>query len=598
MVRNPNSPSITRKVLDGLCAIMIMAVPIAAKARDTLTVEESRLLVDSDRALERLQNIDLNKLDDDALKRYGEVMASAKGLTLKSVGPVADQFAVDKSAISIIMGPYGSAKTTTAFKKIIMSALWQPTGRDGVKRVRWVIIRDTYGHLTNNVLADWFMWFPRTDANFSFSTMTHKLHLDLPVAGKIVKLYIEVIFAAIGNQNAEEFAKGFSVTGAWLNEIDTLHQDVFKYIFPRCGRYRPAGTARGGWSGLIGDMNAPDQDSWTYDFCVNKNYGIEPAALAALQVEYGKNFEIKFHVQPGAREANAENLPNLPIGYYARLEMTMTEQEKSRFIDNKFGAVSNGNPVYTGYRDKRHCLVGMKADPSKEIHFGVDGGATPATVFGQKADNGQIRAVDECVIFQPDAKKGLQKVGAKEYGQFLGDYWNENYSGFRLGVGWGDPSAWFGDSEANAEDRAWIYKFVAGFNERAIGVKLKMKPAPVKRNLIGPRLEAVRDVLKDDIDGEPKFVISDKCKVFRGGFNSGYVTVRVQYSTGGGRWKSEPVKNDYSHVHDGGQYLVLGLTKFDGWQDAEEGENIRARNARKGRGKKKYGNNYFSPTAA
>jgi hypothetical protein len=137
-----------------------------------------------------------------------------------------------------------------------------------------------------------------------------------------------------------------------------------------------------------------------------------------------------------------------------------------------------------------------------------------------------------------------------------------------------------------------------GFNETAIGAHLKMKPAPIKRNLIGPRLEAVRDVLKGANDNQPAYVISSRCKVLREGFNRGYVTVRVAYSTGGGRWKDEPLKNDFSHVHDANQYLVLGLSKFDGWEDAvDRGARAKARP----HARVNYGGGYFahrSPRAA
>ncbi|WP_168846775.1 hypothetical protein [Sphingomonas sp. S2M10] len=340
---------------------------------------------------------------------------------------------------------------------------------------------------------------------------------------------------------------------------------------------------------MIGDMNAPAEDNWTYDFLVNKNIGLTPEQMRGYQREYGENFRVNFHVQPGGLDAGAENLANLPKGYYDRIQIGMSEPDKRRFIHNKFGAVRDGNPVYTQYSDQRHCIAGLKADPRAAIHFAVDGGNTPAAVFGQKVD-GQVRVVDELVIFETNTKATLKKLGAKEFGKELGTYWNEHYAAtFQLGdKHWGDPSAWFGDSDDNAEDRAWIHKFVAGFKE-VTGITLKMKPAPVKRNLIGPRLDAVRDLLSGANDNQPAYVISDACKRLREGFNRGYVIVRVSYSTGGGRWKDDPLKNDFSHVHDANQYLVLGLTKYEGWED-HSGRSAPKRQ----RGKVNYGSGYFA----
>lgn len=487
---------ISEHVLES-CAWAIVDARSLREERN-LTIEQARQIKDADRIAERLTEVDIDRLEPEAVGRFGEFLATSKGLTMNFVGPISHNFREDTSAVSTIMGPYGSAKTTTCFQKIINSIIWQPPGPDGIRRARWCVVRDTYGHLQANVMADWFMWFPKTKANYNLSTNTHKLRFDIPLAnGEVMKLELEMLFRAVDNQSAEELFKGMALTGLWLNEKDTLHHDVFKFGFPRVGRYRPPGTPTGGWSGVIGDMNAPAEDNWTYGFNVNKDIGLTEKQMADFRLEYGDNFRVSFHVQPGGMDAGAENLANLPKGYYQRIQIGMSEPDQRRFIHNKFGAVRDGNPVYSQYNDDRHCIQDMTADPRLPIHIAIDGGNTPAALFMQKTDAGQVRAVDECVVFMPGKEKVLANLGAMEFGQKVGQYWNENFAKFDLGsVNWGDPSAWFGDSEANAEDRAWIHKFVAGFNEVAIGVKLKMKPAPVKRNLIGPRLEAVREQLK------------------------------------------------------------------------------------------------------
>lgn len=583
---------ITREVLNSMAAMLMLATPLKAMAADELTVAQQHTVDQADRALIRLQEIDLRELDDDALARYGEMMTAAKGLTLRSVGPVADAFANDQSAISAIMGPYGSGKTTTAFKKVLNSTVWQKPGRDGVRRARWAVVRDTYGHLEANIMADWFMWFPKTEQNFKQRNNTHQLKMHWPRDdGEMVKLYLEMLFRAVDNQSAEELAKGLALTGCWLNEMDTLHYDTFKFLFPRCGRYRPPGTPLGGWSGLIGDMNAPDVDNWTYDFLMNKNIGLSADEMARMQQQFGQNFRVNFHVQPGGREVNAENLDNLVSGYYDRMQIGMSEQEKRRFVDNKFGAVRSGQPVYPGYRDERHFIENYRPDPAIPIFFGVDGGNTPALVMYQKLPSGQLIAIDEIVIFETDEKKGLRKIGANEFGKTVGQYWNENYGRFSLSVGFGDPAAWYGGSEENEADRDWMSRFVDGFNGKVKGARLKMKPAPVKANRIKPRVETVAELLAADDGGDPMFAITDKCPILRQGFNSGYVYTRVSFSTGGGRWQDTPLKNDFSHVHDANQYGCLGATKFDGWEDKEAA----AAKSQRRRGRVKYGSGYFQP---
>jgi hypothetical protein len=380
-------------------------------------------------------------------------------------------------------------------------------------------------------------------------------------------LYLEMLFRAVGDNSIEELAKGLSLTGCWANEFDTLQKSFFSFMWPRCGRYRPPGTPIGGWSGFIGDFNAPDTDNHTYDFCVNKNIGLPDEDMQLYQKRYGPNFRVSFHRQPSGMAPNAENKSNLIDGYYERLQIGMTEQQKRRFIHNEFGAVSNGNPVYSQYLDTRHCIDGdilpMRSHP---IYIGLDGGGTPAALFAQKIER-QVRVLREAVVFETDAKKALARMGPTEFGEYCGNLWNDHYSGYELGGGWGDPSSWYGTSDRHEDDLLWIESFVRGFNKIAVGVTLKMKPAPVVGNRILPRLEAVRDVLKAVNDNQPAYVISGKnCPVLRKGYNSGYVTIRVQYSIGGGVWKDEPLKNDFSHVHDANQHIVLGLTKVEGWE--------------------------------
>ncbi len=342
--------------------------------------------------MQRLTSVDVSLLEPEALGRFGDLLAASKGLTMMPVGPVSHRFRVDRSAISTIMGPYGSAKTTTCFQKIINHLLWQPPGPDGIKRGRACCVRDTYGHLVTNVMADWFMWFPKTDQNWSESTKTHKLNFDIPMAnGKVERLYLEMLFRAVDTLSAEELFKGLSLSLLWLNEKDTLSFDVFKYGFPRLGRYRPPGTPIGGWSGMIGDMNAPEEDNWTYDFNVNKNYGLSPDEMREYQRLFGDQFDLKFWQQPGGMDPGAENLANLPPGYYERMRIGMSEMQQRRFIHNKFGAVRDGNPVYSQYNDTRHCIEAMTVDKALPVHIALDGGNTPAALFGQKKPSGQIR---------------------------------------------------------------------------------------------------------------------------------------------------------------------------------------------------------------
>jgi hypothetical protein len=91
------------------------------------------------------------------------------------------------------------------------------------------------------------------------------------------------------------------------------------------------------------------------------------------------------------------------------------------------------------------------------------------------------------------------------------------------------------------------------------GLRQEGQAAPgTKGNRSTVRIETVRSCLTINAGSRPGLLVSPIAKHLRRGFNNGYVIQRVKFSDGSGRWKDQPNKNDFSHVHDALQYLVLG----------------------------------------
>jgi hypothetical protein len=533
----------------------------------------------------------MNALDNDLDGNEG----APKSVTFKPVGPVASGFVNDRMFISSIMGPYGSAKTTSCFQKILNTVAWQTPGPDGVRRIRVCVIRATYGQLEKNVMKDWFSWFPKTKDNWNGEHNTHTLTIAIPGldgAGSQGICVIEMIFIGLGEHKAEEVFKGMQLTLLWLNEVDTLSREVLTYGVPRVGRY-PA-TKDGGcaWSGVIADFNAPEVDNWTYDLLVNKNLGISDELLAKLQAQYGKDFGIQFWRQPGGRSAEAENLENLPVGYYERLIISYAGNENKvrRFVDNEFGAVNNGQPVYPEFNDTFHVAREfVQPIPGLPIHIGIDGGSTPAAVFGQEDEIGQVRLLAECVVFNSDAETQLAKMGSTAFGKEVRAFFDRMWPNAKVGDIWGDPSGFYGGFEGEAaEDRAWMVSF-----GHAFGKKVRAAPG-TKGNRVDPRLEAVRSLLTNNVGSRPGLLVSPIAKHLRRGFNNGYVIQRVRFSDGSGRWKDKPDKNDFSHVHDALQYLVLGVKKRGHATDDMDADQRARRSDRGQAGNINFGAGHFS----
>lgn len=483
------------------------------------------------------------------------------------VGPVAERFIGDQRVLTGIMGPYGSGKTTTCFAKIWSSIALQPLV-NGTRKARWAVVRDTYQQLETNVLNSWFTWFPKTRDNWNGREMCHRLRYRMvALDGSPPEIWeLEMYFRAMGDQKAEAVLKGLELTGLWLNETDTLDKAVLRFGLPRTGRYPSAKDGGCGWSGVIADFNAPDIDNWTYEVFVDKKLGLDDATEKALKAALGPRYGVGFHEQPGGRSVDPEpeNLRNLEAGYYEKLMIGLSPADIRRFVDNQFGAVYNGQPVFPEYNDDFHCAKEpLKPIPGIPIYAGLDGGRTPSLVFGQRLASGQIRTINEVVVFDPSAKtETLERMGSYSFGEIVGTFWAENYGHCEFGGIWGDPAIWYGGTDNRNDDRmSWIKEFEDGFKATA-HFKVKVKPAPVDGNRLSPRLEAVRSgLVHNAAGGEPGQLISPTCSMLRRGFKGRYVILRESLSNGSGRFQSKPLKDDYSQVHDAKQYLDLGLTK-------------------------------------
>lgn len=510
---------------------------------------------------------------------YDGSEGEAATMTMKPVGPVAKGFVESLSKIDIIMGPYGSAKTTSCLQKIILITMMQNPGPDGVRRSRGCVVRDTYDQLKSNVMKDFFSWFPKTKDNFNGEENVSKIRIDVPNIGM---LEIEILWRALGeDRKPEKLFKGMQLTWLWLNEADTLLPSVVKFGFPRLGRYPAAKDGGCRHSCMFFDLNAPEVTNWVYDIAVNENLPVSKEELARMQALHGANFRVSFHRQPGGLEPNAENLQNLPKGYYEGLKLTLDEYEQKRFIHNQFGAVRSGQPVFPQFRDELHVAkTSIVPNPNLPLFVGVDGGATPAAVFGQKDHDGRLLVLAELVVFLPeDDKKILEKMGPTQFGETFRRFVNDNFPDMVLAEPFGDPAVFEG-SYGHEEDRSWAEHFMG-----AAGIRIR--PAPVKGNLFSVRKEnMVKRMVRDNLP-YCGMLVSPDCPWLRQGFNNGYTLPKTKLSDGSLALADKPDKrNPFGHAQDALQYLEAGVSKAS---NSIEDIDRRARARKRGSGVRRTG---------
>lgn len=510
------------------------------------------------------------------------------------VGPVAEAFVNDDRLITAIMGPYGSAKTTSCIRKALLMTLWQSPGPDGVRRSRGCVVRDTYSQLETNVLESWFSWFPKDmpGSEWNGRQMRHivRMRVNMMDGQPPVEIEMDVYFRAMGDQKAEDVLKGLELTWLWLNEVDTLDAKVLQFGLPRCGRYPAAKNGGCQWYGVIADFNAPDEDNWTYELLVEQKLPIDEAALELLRAKVGERYGIGFHRQPGGREPDAENLRNLPEGYYeGMIASGMPAEHVARFVDNKFGQVFTGQRVFPEYNTEIHrAKEEIGADPHLPLLFGLDGGRTPALVVAQlDPEIDQLRILREVVLYDPEKQTQLRRLGARAFGEICAHHVGEWFPDCTPGVLFYDPAIDFGSEEDG-------YDFLGEFREE-FPVE-RCSPGGEPGNRIEPRLSAVRKRLDGLRGGKPRLLIDPRLRVLHRGYSKKYILERTEIGkTGTGRFRSLPIKNDESHVADAVGELCLGvqnrgamIRKLGGWQRS---------NARQA-SKVEYGDGYFAPAAA
>lgn len=475
----------------------------------------------------------------------------------KFPGPVAEAFFHDASFVSFIQGPYGSAKTTTAFFKLLARASRMPVCKDGVRRYRALVLRDTYRRMERTAIRSWNKWFPKTMGHWEGGQDRPSKHVLMLEDLDGVPLQFEIEFAAVGDLDVEDFMGGYEITDLYLNEVNLQSQDVLTYGAGRCGRYPsikdlPAGTTFD--YGVIGDLNAPDPDSWL----TKLRFGDLDEAMAQL----GKT---SFFLQPGGRSAAAENVHNLPPDYYARLAAANAHQSwwVARMIDNKSGYSRNGQPVYASFNGELHvarqALVLGDAVPL----LGFDGGLHPAGVIGRRNGAGQFLIVAE---FYPG------RCGPTRFATEVLTWLQANCPDYlkRKPKGWCDPSAFDGvDGESGELSFVQTLEAVLGF---------RVEPA-ADTNDIPIRVDAVTQMLDTLIDGaQPALVLSQTCTLLARGMASQYRFHKVRRA-GGDEFADTPLKNDASNLQDALQYLVLGARGKDDVIRNKTGSRPARRNA-------------------
>lgn len=417
-----------------------------------------------------------------------------------------------------IMGPIGSGKSTACVMEILRRAQQQAPGPDGVRRSRWAIIRNSYPELRTTTIKTWLEWVPP-----EFGRLTY----DSPIRHHIVtaEMDMEVLFLALDRDEDARKLLSLELTGAWINEAREIPKGIVDTLTGRVGRFPSKIQGGATWSGIIMDTNPPDSESWWYKLAEEET----PQGWA-------------FFKQPSGLSPEAENVANLPTGYYERLIGGKDDDWIRVYVHGQYGFLIEGKPVFPMWRDSVH-VAPARLEPvdNLALMIGVDFGLTPAAVIGQKLADGRWLILDELIA---------DNAGIIRFGELLAGYVRQHYPDHDVAAGWGDPA---GNQRAQTDERTAL-----GILKEVTGWRWRSAPA----NDLTMRLEAVKAALNRMVDGRPGFQLSPKCATLRKGFSGGYHYKAVRTARGN-QYHETPAKNAFSHPHDALQYLLLGGGEAD-----------------------------------
>lgn len=425
--------------------------------------------------------------------------------------PTVRKFAQNGAFIRALMGPFGSGKSVGCVVEIVNRMLAQKPGPDGIRRTRWVVVRNTYRQLSDTTIKTFNQWLPPQHfGTFKHSDNSYTITGFEGVEG-------EVLFRALDRPDHVSNLLSFELTGAWFNEAREIPWAIVEAMQGRVGRYPAKRDGGPTWHGIILDTNPPDVDSKFYKFFE--------------ETEHDPSFAAIFK-QPSGLSPEAENITNLPEGYYTRLASGKDPEWIKVYVEGRYGFVIEGRPVFPEYRDSTHCAE-VKPHNYDVVYRGWDFGLTPSCVFCQVNAMGQLIVFDEMVS---------DEMGVDKFSDDVVERCSRLYPDFEF-VDIGDPA---GEQRAQTDEKTCFQIL----HSKKIMIESGAKTLAL-------RLESVRKPLNRMVGGRPGFQLHPRCRMLRKGFQGAYQFRRMQ--TSAERYTETPDKNAYSHPHDALQYACTRI---------------------------------------
>lgn len=426
----------------------------------------------------------------------------------------------DDSFIRFVIGPRGSAKTSGIIAYLLAVALMQRPGKDGVRRVKTGILRQSYQQLVKstttsikNIVGDIMVV---TDGKPPTGSCTIPLEDGTILEWKLV-------FYAGEAPNVKDDVLGAELTNLFVDEISSLVSEELVLSFLACiGRYPSPvlGDRNMDICFAIGATNGPTKAHWLYKWHMGQRNDL----FKQLSEATGKNY-FKLFKQPAGllRQVDgtyipnpaAENVDNLPggFGYYYNM-LTRKDAEIVAYVEGDFADLSSGKVVYPQFKRSLHSMphqefLAMWGKQGK-INMGFDFGRTPAALCWIDRPGGGI------IIFEELAAEDISIDGF--YTNVLRPTLMEKYPLCTIGM----PGSVTGDPAGADRSQAVDLSPYEVLQKNNINIEF---PGDSRQDTLEPRIEAVRQRLTrlDALAGHPMIMVTDNCPLLLEALTSTYV---------------------------------------------------------------------------
>lgn len=432
--------------------------------------------------------------------------------------PTIAQFMMDDtSAVRLVLGPYGSGKTTGCIMELARRMLMEYPDAQGVRRTRFVVVRNTAQQLRQTILEDIRKWLSPA-MNFRVTDSTVQFRLNLPDYGRVESDWLLI---PLDKPEDQQRLLSLNLTGGWVSEFREIPISVVEALLGRVGRFRPLGSTQNAWKGIIGESNPPDEDSEWYK---------------KLEIEKPGNWTL--YRQPGGMEPTAENKENLPDEYYESLIESNTPDWVDVHVHAKYGKSLSGQAVFrSSFRPEYHVTYSpLMPTPSIPLMIGQDFGRTPASLIGQVDGLGRLLIFQECVTKDMGIEQFcINVLRPKLYERFMGA------SAFMIA----DPTGRY-KNQVTEE---------SGFDAlKRIGFKVY----PAQTNDVDPRIRAVEQAFLRQVNGGPMVIID--------GANCPLLVQALKFNYRYRRKKNNELEDlpekthPWSDLADCLQYMCLGIS--------------------------------------